>query len=64
MQKISNTLNFVHFADDSTAFCDAPNAVELMNNLNPELIHVDNWLISNKLSLNLLKMKYMMISHT
>ena len=61
MQKLSNTIGnfFFRFADDSTIFCDDPNALQLINNVNAELINVGNRLNSNKLSLDLLKTKYM-----
>ena len=63
MYKSSDKLNFVHFADDSTVFCEGSDATELGNIFNAELQNVDKWLISNKLSLNLLKTKYMIFSH-
>ncbi len=48
----SSTLTFYLFADDTTIFYSHKNIRELENTINRELIHVTNWLIANKLSLN------------
>ena len=55
MHKSSNTSNFAHIADDSTVFCHGLDSLDLVNNSNAELNNIYNQLISNKLSLNLLK---------
>ena len=46
------------FAYDSSVFCEGSDATEISNIFKAELQILDRWLISNKLSLNLLKIKY------
>ena len=53
--------NFLMYADDTTLSCciDKINKNEKNIILNKELLNVNNWLISNELSLNVNKTKYM-----
>ena len=54
-------MRFVHFVDDTTVFasdCDI-NGVHAI--VNRELVGVDNWLKTNRLSLNVSKTSYMII---
>ena len=52
-------MRFVHFADDTTVFAsDSDNAT-----VNRELVGVYNWLKANRLSLNVSKTSYMIISN-
>ena len=48
----SNILNFQLFADDTCIFYSHKNMATLESILNKELVNVSNWLIANKLSLN------------
>ena len=48
----SSILTFYLFADDTTIFLSHKDPKELEKILNEELLHVSNWLIANKLSLN------------
>ena len=47
------------FADDTTLFLEDNNIVRLQENVNNELLKINNWLISNRLSINLKKTYYM-----
>jgi hypothetical protein len=59
MSKCSDKLSFVHFADDTTVFLSGVNVADIIPAINRELVKVDSWLCSNKLSLNLDKTVYM-----
>ena len=48
----STVLKFYLFADDTTIFLSHKDPRQLEEILNRELVHVSNWLIANKLSLN------------
>ena len=48
----SPLLEFYLFADDTTIFISDSDVKRLEKTLNTELVHVSNWLIANKLSLN------------
>ena len=51
----SDILTFYLFADDTAIFYSHKNISTLEEVLNRELVHVSNWLIANKLSLNIKK---------
>ena len=51
--KSSKILKFYLFADDTTLFYSSKNIAETENILNMEIIKVTDWLVSNKLSLNI-----------
>ena len=55
--------SFLHFADDTTIYMDGSTAEEVCNTLTQELVAVDRWLISNKLTLNVAKTSYIVFSH-
>ena len=57
--KYSNNLSF---ADDTTIILSAKNNNLLFQKGNKELENIDNWLIANKLSLNVKKTKYILFS--
>ena len=59
MYRSSNQMSFVHFADDTTVFASDSD----INNVHRELVGVDNWLKANRLSLNISKTSYMIISN-
>ena len=52
MSYSSSVVDFQLFADDTCIFYSHKNRDTLENNLNIELNNVSNWLIANKLSLN------------
>jgi len=55
-------LKLVHFADDTTAIKSMRNTELLVREMNDELVEVKNWLCANRLSLNVGKTSYMIIS--
>lgn len=61
--RCSNILNFLLYADDTNLFIKGENIAEMKTTLNNELVHVAEWINSNKLSLNIKKTHYM-ISHS
>ena len=60
----SQALSFILFADDSTLFFSHPDPIILLRTVNDELKHVTQWIRANKLSLNLIKTKYMLFSNS
>ena len=50
------------FADDTSLRLQSENLASLEKQVNKELRNVYNWLVANKLTLNILKSKYMLIS--
>ena len=62
MSQCSNLLNFVHYADDSTAFCSSDNLNALYATIESELLKIEEWMCSNRLSINISKTEYMIIS--
>ena len=63
MKRSSVNLRFVHFADDTTVFASDNNIKRLFDSINNELKNVDDWLIANRLSLNVQKTSYMIFSN-
>ena len=56
-------MRFVHFADDTTVFA-SDNDINIVHaTVNRELVGADNWLKANRLSLNIGKPSYMIISN-
>ena len=56
-------MRFIHFADDTTV-CAFDNDIKNVHaTVNTELVGVDNWLKANRLSLNVSKTSYMIISN-
>ena len=60
---ISEFLKFVLFADDTNIFASGTNIDELCKNINSELEKLNEWFITNKLSLNVSKTSYMLFSN-
>ena len=56
----SKILQFYLFADDTTIFHSHKNPKTLESIINNELLHVTDWLIANKLSLNVKKTKVLL----
>ena len=63
MHRSSDLLRFVHFADDTTVFASDSDINDVHASVNRELVGVDNWLKTNKLSLIVSKTSYMIISN-
>ena len=63
MKNSSNKLDFTHFADDTTVFMSGSSVESLCSNMNLELDKVSRWLKVNRLSLNIEKTQFMLITH-
>ena len=63
MYRSSNQMRFVHFADDTTVFESDSDINNVHATVSRELVRVDNWLKANRLSLNVSKTSYMLISN-
>ena len=59
---ISERLNFIQFADDTSVFMTHDDPHTLMENFNQELEKLFDWLLVNKLVLNVNKTKYMVFT--
>jgi len=62
MSRSSEIFSFVHYADDTTIFMSHLDVGELEQTVNSELVKVDLWLKANRLSLNISKTLYMLIT--
>ena len=62
MYRSSNQMRFVNFADNTTVFASDSDINNVHANVDRELVGVDNWLKANRLSLNVSKTSYMIIS--
>jgi len=62
MSSSSELLHFVHFADDTTLYYSHCDVGRLEAQFNAELVFVNDWLTANRLSLNIEKTAYMLIS--
>ena len=65
MNDFPNFLNFStpsQYADDTSLTCAAENLTSLELKLNSELSHVKDWLVANKLTLNVTKTKFMLVT--
>ena len=63
MHRSSDKLNFLHFADDTTIYLSGRDLTRLCEEVCMELCKVDDWLKANRLSLNIDKTFYMIITH-
>ena len=63
MYRSSDELNFLHFADDTTIYLSGRDLTRLFEEVCMELCKVDDWLKANRLSLNIGKTFYMIITH-
>ena len=55
-------MRFVHFSDDTTVFASDSDINNVHATVKRELVRVNNWLKKNRLSLNVSKTSYMIIS--
>ena len=58
----STSLHFTLFADDTSLYMRNSNLLTLYNCLNEELSNIGEWLVANKLALNVQKTVYMLFS--
>ena len=63
MHRSSNQIGFVHFADDTTVFASDSDISIVHATVNRELVGVDNWLKTNRLSLKVSNTSYIIISN-
>ena len=56
-------MRFVHFADEPAVFASDSDINNVHATVNRELVGADNWIKANRLSLNLSKTLYMIISN-
>ena len=63
MHRSSDRLQFIHFADDTTVYMTGSDLKTLCRDFNLELIKLDDWLMANRLSLNLDKTHFMLLTH-
>ena len=64
MFNVSELLYSNQFADDTTVFLYDSNLPNLSSTFNDELCKLEDWLNYNKLSLNISKTKFTMITHS
>ena len=62
--KASDLLFSILFADDTSVFIEGTVYSSIIKHMNTELVKVDKWLKSNKLSVNIFKTHYMMFHRT
>ena len=58
----SNLFNYALFADDSTFYASHSNLHYLVTCINQEIVNVKNWVLSNKLTLNIKKTNYIIFA--
>ena len=63
MHRYSGQKRFVHFTDDTSVFASDSDINGVLDTVNIELVGVDNGLKTNRLSLNVSKTSYMIISN-
>ena len=61
MHRSSDQMPFVDFADDKTVFASDSDINNVHASVNRELVGVDNWRKTSRLSLNVSKTSYMII---
>ena len=63
MKNSSPSLKFINFADDTTVYSIGSNMNEMYDVLAAELLRVGEWLYANRLSLNIDKTSYMIVTN-
>ena len=63
MHNAVSEMQLIHFADDTTAVQTGSNLNNLINDVNIQLEKIDKWLCTNRLSLNISKTTYMIMSN-
>ena len=62
LAKVSKLLFFIMFADDTNIFITGKNLRSMIDTLNGELTQITEWLNANKISLNISKTQFMVVS--
>ena len=62
LASVSDLFLSILFADDSNLFSSGPDLNQLSCKINKELVHICNWLNTNKLSLHVGKTNYMIFA--
>ena len=55
-------MDFILYADDCNAGISDNNLLNLVRRVNNELQHVNTWIISNRLTTNILKLNHMLFN--
>ncbi len=63
IEKSSDLLKFYLFADDTSVFYSDKSIDKIQQIVNSELQNIYNWLLANKLSLNVKKTKVLLFRH-
>ena len=63
MKNCLNSLNLIHFADDSTLYIDYNKNFDITSTINSDLNSIYTWLSANKLFLNVDKTKYLIVNN-
>ena len=63
LHNVSDKLTLLQFADDSSFFVSGRSLPELFNVLQNEIVKIREWLNNNKLSLNISKTNYMIMTN-
>ena len=63
LPSVTGDLSTVLFADDTTLFCSGPDFPTLVNKCNVDLVKVSEWLVANRLTLNINKTFSMIFSN-
>ena len=60
--RVSNYFNCIVYAGDTTLLVSGANPVDMIQNVNDELKNIGKWITINKLSVNISKCSYMVMS--
>lgn len=63
MHRTSDKFKFIHFADDTTIYMTGRDLTKLFEEVCEELCLIDDWLMANRLSLNVDKTYFMVMTH-
>ena len=63
MQRCYDKFKYIHFADDTTVTCKGSNFNEVKNTAEEGLVRIKDWLICNRLTLNVNKSSFMIFTN-
>ena len=63
MHRCYDKFKYIHFADDTTVTCNGSNFNEVKNTAEEGLVRIKDWLICNRLSLNVNKSSFMIFTN-
>ena len=63
MHEACRFVDFIHYADDTTAFLNGNDIALTLNCINDDLQHIHCWLQVNRLTFNINKRSFMVIRH-